>query len=166
MEKDLVIGLAGQMGYTLSDAEREAILENGTQNLTAFLAYSRALEAEDRGDYRAAAQFYAQAVRADPGFQQARDGYSGAQAAPDAQAAGPGDVTVLAGEDIAAPTSELQEPVATAIGATVVDLAPTTIENTTAGTGTQQGTTTTTANPPPPSVITVIGTIRIVFVLP
>lgn len=167
MEKDLVVGLAGQMGYTLTSAERQAILDNGTQNLTAFLAYSRALEAEDRGDYQAAAQYYRQAVQADPNFRQARRGYSAAQAAPGVQAAAPGEVTVLAEEDLAPPVAELAEPVGTVIGTTVADLAPTTIEQTTAVSDPTRGSTGgTTANPIPPSIIQLTGTIRIVFRLP
>lgn len=165
MEKELIVGIAGQLGYTLSDAERQAILENGTQDMTAFLAYSRALEAEDRGDFQAAAAFYSQAVQADPGFQQARDGFQASQSAPEAQASAPGDATVLAGQDVVPAVPEFEDP-GGAIGATVTDLAPTTIESTTAQTTTQTGTTTTTANPIPPSVIAVVGTIRIVFVLP
>ena len=47
MEKDLVVQLVGRLGYTLSEAERRSILDNGTQNLQAFLAYSRGLLAED-----------------------------------------------------------------------------------------------------------------------
>jgi tetratricopeptide (TPR) repeat protein len=99
IEKDLVVGLATQLGYRLSEAERQAVLENGTQNLTAFLAYSRALEAEDRGDYAAAARYYSEAVQADPSFGQARDGFQAATALPDVQAAAAGDAPVLAGQD-------------------------------------------------------------------
>jgi len=176
LEKDLVIGLAERLGYTLSEAERQAILENGTQNLTAFLAYSRALEAEDRGDYQAAAQYYGQAVRADPSFRQARTGLSAAAAAPQVQASAPADVTVLASEDVGAAETGPADPTLGALGSTVSDVAATTAEqansqgsgSTTESTGTN-GAGGTTFNPPPPAVVppaTVIGTIRIIFRLP
>jgi len=175
MEKELVVGVATGLGYTLSQAERTAILENGTQNLSAFLAYSRALEAEDRGDYAAAARYYQSAAQADPSFRQARDGYSASTAAQDVRSASPADAPVLAGQDAAAPVADFTEAVGGAMSTTTMDLAPTSSEQATAiaGTsGTPTGSTatgTTTAQPPPPSVVpptTIIGTIRIVFRLP
>jgi len=174
MEKELVVGIASGMGYTLSEAERRAVLENGTQNLAAFLAYSRALEAEDRGDYAAAARYYQAATQADPSFRQARDGHAAATGAQDAQSASPADAPVLAGQDIA-PAADVTEPVGGAMGTTVADLAPTSSEQVAGIAGTSATTTgttatgTTTAQPPPPSIVpptTVIGTIRIVFRLP
>lgn len=174
MEKELVVGLASGLGYTLSEAERRAILENGTQNLTAFLAYSRALDAEDRGDYQAAAQYYQAASQADPSFREAQDGYSSSSANESAQSASPADAPVLAGQDVAVPVPDFTEPVDAALGSTVAELAPTISETTSAIAGTSSNpgttaTTTTTSTPPPPSVVppaTVIGTIRIVFRLP
>jgi tetratricopeptide (TPR) repeat protein len=174
MEKELVVGVAAGMGYTLSEAERRAVLENGTQNLSAFLAYSRALEAEDRGDYAAAARYYQAATQADPSFRQARDGHAAATATQDAQSASPADAPVLAGQDVA-PVADFVEPIGNAMSGTVGDLAPTSSEQVTAIAGTSTTTTgttatgTTTAQPPPPSVVpptTIIGTIRIVFRLP
>jgi len=180
LEKDLVIGLAERMGYTLSAAERQAILENGTQNLAAFLAYSRALEAEDRGDYQAAAGYYREAVQADPGFTQARDGAAATGMVPDVQLADATQAPVLAGEGTIAQVAEAIpvetiDPVTSQLETSAVDLAPTTIEQTTSmGQGSTTGTTntatgTTASQPPPPSVVppaTIIGTIRIIFRLP
>ncbi|HKC39622.1 MAG TPA: hypothetical protein VKC15_08805, partial [Gemmatimonadales bacterium] len=60
-------------------------------NLAAFLAYSKGLEALDRGDYRAAGGAFAQAVHADPSFQQAHQQQQAAEAAPVLQAS-PGDL--------------------------------------------------------------------------
>ena len=68
MEKVFVFDLFNSMGITLSEAERAAINQRPTQNLQAFLAWSRGLEAEDRGDYVGAQDFYNQAVRLDPSF--------------------------------------------------------------------------------------------------
>jgi tetratricopeptide (TPR) repeat protein len=94
MEKELVVQLARSMGYVLAEAERQRILENGTQNLQAFLAYSRGLLAEDAGDYSRAALYFNEAVQADPNFQVARDQQQAAAAAPAMQvAAASGQVT-------------------------------------------------------------------------
>jgi tetratricopeptide (TPR) repeat protein len=68
MEKALAIQLFDNMGITLTDAERQAFNARPTQSLQAFLAWSRGLEAEDRGDFAGAQEFYNQAVRIDPGF--------------------------------------------------------------------------------------------------
>jgi len=95
LEKQLVFGLASELGIQLTEAERQRILRQGTKNLAAFLAYSKGLEALDRGDYRAAGGAFAQAVHADPSFQQAHQQQQAAEAAPVVQAS-PGDlVTVI-----------------------------------------------------------------------
>jgi tetratricopeptide (TPR) repeat protein len=175
MEKDVVVGLAGRMGYTLSEAERRAILENGTQNLAAFLAYSRALEAEDRGDYRTAADHYAEAARLDPGFTAAREGFEAATAAPDVATAAPSEVTVQGAEPVRSPLpgGVAETAIGAAVGATRDDLNPTRVEQINAigggGEPTRTAMGTTNAQPPPTSVVpppTATGTIRIVFRLP
>src|SRR5438874_3845895 len=95
LEKQVVFDLAAQLGLELTQAEREQILRQGPKSLAAFLAYSRALEAMDRGDYGAAARHFRSAAQADPGFQAARDGQEAATAAPAAeQATGGGMVTL------------------------------------------------------------------------
>ena len=95
LEKQLVFGLATELGIQLTDAERQRILRQGPKNLVAFLAYSQGLEAMDRGDYRAAAGAFAAAVRSDPSFQAAREHQQAAEAAPAVQAS-PGDVVTVA----------------------------------------------------------------------
>ncbi|OLE56355.1 MAG: hypothetical protein AUG74_19435 [Bacteroidetes bacterium 13_1_20CM_4_60_6] len=88
--------LAAQLGVELTQAERQRILRQGPKSLAAFLAYSRALEAMDRGDYSAAARHFRSAAQADPSFQAARDGQEAATAAPAAeQATGEGIVSVV-----------------------------------------------------------------------
>ncbi len=84
IEKAVVFQLLDRLGITLTPAERVAISERPTRDLEAFLLYSRGLEAEDRGDFVAAAQAFQGAARIDPGFRAA-----GQQAATsqDAQAA-------------------------------------------------------------------------------
>jgi len=71
LEKELAFRIAGSLGYELSQAERQRILQNQPASLMAFLAFSRGLLAEDRGDYEAAAAFYSAAAEADPGYGEA-----------------------------------------------------------------------------------------------
>ena len=94
LEKQLVFGLATQLGIQLTDAERQRILRQGPKNLAAFLAYSQGLEALDRGDYRAAAAAFGAAARADPSFWAAQQQQQAAAAAPAVQAS-PGDVVTV-----------------------------------------------------------------------
>jgi TolB-like protein len=164
LEKQLVFGIATQLGIQVTEAERQRILRQGPKNLAAFLAFSDGLEALDRGDYRAAAAFFSAAVRADPSFQQAREHQEAADAAPAVQAS-PGDVVtvVQAVEQLATPA----EPAAlgallqaaTDVMPTVVDLAGQTGVGSTLGhpTPESQGITT---------VIQAAGILRIIFKLP
>ncbi len=177
LEKEVVVGIAGQLGYTLSEAERQLILENGTRNLAAFLAYSRGLLAEDMGDYSAAAAHFAEAVRADPNFQAARDGFQANEAAPTIQDATPGEITVNASEPPPVPPDAMLGPMladvtASAINSTQMDIAGTQSEHASQLSDQTETTTratgTTIAVNDPSEVITqnTIGIIRIVFRLP
>ncbi len=171
LEKEIVVGIADELGYTLSEAERRAILENGTQNLVAFLAYSDGLLAEDLGDYPAAAGYYAAAVRADPGFSGARDRHAASAAAPAVQQASAGEVTQVAGTTVTSPEL-VPLPLADAMASTMGDIAATQAEQNQAGSDTQQTVqqaTTTTAALPPPTITHIgrsIGTIRVIIPLP
>jgi len=169
LEKDLVVSLAGRLGYTLSEAERRLILENGTQNLQAFLAYSRGLAAEDVGDFSRAALHFSAAVQADPGFQAARVQQQAAAAAPAVQQAQSGQMAVVVQQ-----TGQQQQQQTTeapnALGSGVGDLAGTTSEQT-APTAPPTGSNTNAANPP--TTITnsgttdrVTGTVTVRFRLP
>ena len=73
LQKQLVFSLLDQMGIELSPEEREQIEYVPTENLQAFLAYSRGLEQEDAGNFAAAAQYYREASQLDPGFEEAGD---------------------------------------------------------------------------------------------
>lgn len=66
MEKAIVFQVLEQMGIALSPAETREISERPRADLQAFLAFSRGLEAEDRGDVQAAASFFASAATRDP----------------------------------------------------------------------------------------------------
>ena len=79
MEKAVVFQLLQKLGITLSAAEQRAISERPTADMQAFLAFSRGLEAEDRGDYQAAADAYQSATERDPNFKVAREKYGNVQ---------------------------------------------------------------------------------------
>src|SRR3989449_7685281 len=164
LEKQLVFGLAAELGIQLTEAERQRILRQGTKNLAAFLAYSQGLEALDRGDYRAAAAAFSAAVRADPSFQEARQQQQAAEAAPAVQAT-PGDVVTVveAVEQIVPPVVPAAEgalkQVTGDVSATVGDLTA------------QNGISSTVSKTTPESqgissVIQASGIIRIIFRLP
>jgi len=68
MEKELVFSAIGAMGIELTEEERRRIEFIPTQNLQAFLAFSRGLEREDAGAFDEAARFYEQAFQLDPNF--------------------------------------------------------------------------------------------------
>lgn len=72
VEKEVVFSVLDVLGVEITPAEREAITENRAENLLAFLAYGRGLQALDRGDYAQAAAFFQQAVQLDPSFGRAQ----------------------------------------------------------------------------------------------
>ncbi len=179
MEKQSVIGITeNQLGYTLSEAERQLILENGTQNLVAFLAYSNGLEAEDRGDYVAAAGFYSEAIQADPDFQMAQEGFEASSVAPEVVNADASAVTVQAESTVEQPPSiiptQFGDATNQAVNAGELDLSATQSEQIQVADQTQTTTrsTTSTAASPSPTITNkgenpvMKGTIRIVFRLP
>ncbi len=71
VEKQVAFTLFANLGIQLSPAEREAINQRPTQNLQAFLIYSRGLAAQDRGDFGAAQADFDQASVLDPSFRAA-----------------------------------------------------------------------------------------------
>lgn len=80
MEKEVLFQLLERLGIQLTLAEREALAERPTANLQAFLAFSRGLEAEDRGDWARAAAEYREAERLDPSFDEAGERASDVEA--------------------------------------------------------------------------------------
>lgn len=72
MQKRLALGVYSSLGIELSTAERERVTQIPTENLEALLAWGQCLEAEDAGEYAAAAGFCAQAAALDPAFAAAR----------------------------------------------------------------------------------------------
>jgi tetratricopeptide (TPR) repeat protein len=71
LEKQIAFAVFSNLGIQLSPAEQEAVSQRPTQNLQAFLAYSRGLVEQDRGDYGAAQADFNQAATLDPNFRAA-----------------------------------------------------------------------------------------------
>jgi TolB-like protein/Flp pilus assembly protein TadD len=72
LEKNLVFKVIDELGIQLTEAEEKAILTIPTENLLAFLAYGRGLEARDRGDFAGAQKEFQEAVKIDPNFDNAK----------------------------------------------------------------------------------------------
>lgn len=72
LQTRVTFSIVDQLEVELTAQERAAIEEVPTQSIQAFLAYSRGLMEEDRGNYRAAARQYRQARQTDPNFEEAR----------------------------------------------------------------------------------------------
>jgi tetratricopeptide (TPR) repeat protein len=92
IEKRVVFQLLERMGITLTPAERTAVSERPTQDLQAFLLYSRGLESQDRGDFGAAAQAFSAAAQRDPAFSAAAQQAAATGDAAAAAAAPPGEL--------------------------------------------------------------------------
>jgi tetratricopeptide (TPR) repeat protein len=134
LEKSVVFQLLGNMGVPLTPAESIAISERPTRDLQAFLLYSRGLEEQDRGDFRAASASFQAASKRDPSFQAAAQQ---AQTSEAAQAAGSVPDNSLAaivggGLPLGPPSPGVSNALTLAInnavpsGAAMVDLTPTT----------------------------------------
>lgn len=80
LEKEIVFGVVDRLGIQLSAEERQEIERVPTQNLQAFLAYSRGLEAQAQGNFEAAAEAFQRAHELDPNFSQAAEQQETAQA--------------------------------------------------------------------------------------
>ncbi len=71
MEKELVFAIIDQLGIRLTGEEKEQIQLIPTQNINAFLEYSKGLEMQDNGKYDEAALSFLKASAIDPGFKEA-----------------------------------------------------------------------------------------------
>lgn len=81
MQKQLVLRVFGQLGVTLTPAERQLVDRQATTNINAFLAYSRGLMAADDGRFEDASRYFQEARSLDPGFGAAGTRFQAAQAA-------------------------------------------------------------------------------------
>ncbi|MEM0962860.1 MAG: CsgG/HfaB family protein, partial [Bacteroidota bacterium] len=66
IQKETTLGVLTALGVEVTEAERAEILRVPTEDLVAFLLYSRALRREDRGDFLGAVQLYDEALARDP----------------------------------------------------------------------------------------------------
>jgi len=170
LEKQVVFDLAGQLGIALTEAERQQILRQGPKSLAAFLAYSRALDDLDRGDYDGAARNFGAATRADPSFQAARQGQETAAATPAVQQSGAGGIVTLV-EVVEQVTPPSAGPAAAAGGlltTTTLDVVPTTGDVIAQAGGPPSGTPTIDRHLTPealglPSIVSVTSGIVIIF---
>ncbi len=168
LEKQLVFNLSDQLGIRLTEAEGQRILAQGTKSLAAFLAYSRGLDATDRGDYAAAARNFGAAVRADPGFQAAQQGQQAALAAPVVQQAGAGGEIVTVVQAVEQVTAPSEPATRDALSAATLEIAPTTGDVIAQAGGATLGATTIDRDLAPesqglPSIISVVNGITIIF---
>jgi tetratricopeptide (TPR) repeat protein len=96
LEKTFALQIAENLGYQLSEAERQRILENQPGSLAAFLAFSKGLLEEDLGNFENAAAYFQEAVREDPQYEEAQEHLEGAVGAEALTESSRGDVTVIA----------------------------------------------------------------------
>lgn len=115
LEKALVFTIFNNLGIQLTDAERASINQRPTQNIQAFLAYSRGLEAEDRGDFQAAHEAYSQASNLDPSFQAASAGATEASDLSAASSQSVSDVEVTVTQNANQETGAAPPPAADAL---------------------------------------------------
>ncbi|OGS35203.1 MAG: hypothetical protein A2293_02330 [Elusimicrobia bacterium RIFOXYB2_FULL_49_7] len=111
LEKALVLKVVDQMGIVLTDKERKAIAKVPTENVLAFLSYSKGLDAEDKGDFATAQGLYAEAVKADPKFSQAQTAANAAGVKNDCSKSG--DLTKVTASAPVGGGSEITTPVYT-----------------------------------------------------
>jgi tetratricopeptide (TPR) repeat protein len=131
LEKSVVFQLLTKTGVPISPAESIAISERPTKDLQAFLLYSRGLESQDRGDFRAAGADFKAAAQRDPTFQaaaqqsQSSDAASSASGTPDNTLAAVvgGGSGAPSGGPLAGTTQALQLGINTTVpsGATITD---------------------------------------------
>ena len=172
LEKQVVFGLAAQLGIQLTEAERQRILKEGPRNLAAFLAYSRGLEAMDGGDYAGAARRFGEATRADPSFRTAAQDRQAAAAAPALRQAGADPLGSLAAVDALGEAAAAVLPATGGLlSAGTLDVVPTAGDAIAQAGGAATGTTTTIRRLVPetaglPSIISVTNGITIIFKRP
>jgi tetratricopeptide (TPR) repeat protein len=73
MQKQMVFDVLDKLGIALTAQARDSLAHIPTESFDAFMAYSRGLDYRDRGEYDAAKNEFALAVKLDPGFQEAAE---------------------------------------------------------------------------------------------
>ncbi len=85
LEKDLLAEILAALGITPTPAEEDALARIPTENFDAFMAWSRGLVFQDQGRRAEALAAFREAVRLDPGFNEARASEELAAVTPDDQ---------------------------------------------------------------------------------
>jgi TolB-like protein len=151
LEKQIAFTVFAHLGIQLSPAEREAINQRPTQNLQAFLAYSRGLMDEDRGDFTAAQANFSQAATLDPNFRAASQSATEASDLSTASGQDVGQVETAVSEaaTFTAPNAPPPAPTQAALEAGLASVAPPSTPVTEGGTraATTTNSPTTTRNP-------------------
>lgn len=165
VQKDLVLSLSEAMGYTPTPADIARIRANGTRSLVALLAFSRGLEAQDAGDFDAAATFFQAAIAEDPGFAQAGTELQTSAASGAVADRAPGDVTTLAAD--AEEATQPETDLGGALDSSITDVATLDGEGATTGSGeadaTQELTILTNAPPPPAQLLQAMVRLLVIF---
>lgn len=73
LQKELTFSLVEEMGIELTNEQRDAIQEIPTENMLAFIAYSKGLDLEDQGKAGEAAVAYQEAMALDPQFEEVQE---------------------------------------------------------------------------------------------
>jgi tetratricopeptide (TPR) repeat protein len=124
LEKAYALQTAENLGYVLSNAERQRILENRPASLAAFLAFADGLFAEEQGDFEAAVSHYREAVRADPQYGEAQDRLRGSAGAEALSVASLGEIpTIPISVDQSLGLSPATNLMASVLGASILDIA-------------------------------------------
>jgi tetratricopeptide (TPR) repeat protein len=137
LEKEYALQIAENLGYQLTEAERQRILENQPGSLAAFLAFSRGILSEDLGDFRGATAHFQDAVQADPQYGEAQERLRGAVGADALNEAGPGGVAAaVASVDQNLGASPEMAFSSSALASSMLDIASHQPERATIGVGT------------------------------
>lgn len=141
LQTRVTFSIVDQLGVELTSQEQAAIEEVPTQSIQAFLAYSRGLLEEDRGNYGAAAQQYQRAQEMDPDFEQAEQRQ---QKARSVQAGGGNPSNALAAEQTRESGGQSEQQGASSQETTAADLVNDRLDNMGVGGSTGAGGETTT----------------------
>lgn len=160
MEKQLVFLIFERLNVTLTPAERQLVERRPTNNMDAFMAYSRGLIALDDGRFADAARFFDSARSLDPGFGAAAAQFQAMQAA-----ASGTEVSAATIESSITGTNEVRstdaaatsgvvraiEPITSTLNRVAADVNPSTATEAVASTSAERGTIVVSAPTPTPT---------------
>jgi TolB-like protein len=75
LEKEIVTELIHDLSILLSGREQKAVTTRPTNESLAFIAFSKGLDSEDRGDFDTAKNYYKKALEEDKSFRLAKERY-------------------------------------------------------------------------------------------